>query len=72
MVERPDYNSLLLALSKTDAEMSASESHGALSGMFCARGKVELGDWLDEVFETLDLNDMLVKEASQLLVGLFN
>ena len=72
MLERPDYNSLQLVLSKTDAEMSASESHGVLSGMFCARGKVELGDWLNEVFEELDLNNMLVKEASQLLVGLFN
>lgn len=72
MVERPDYNSLQAALSKTDAEMSASESHGALSGMLCGKGKVELGEWLDQVFEELDLNNMLVKEASQLLVGLFN
>lgn len=71
MIERPNYTSLQQSLEKTDAEMQAAESHGALCGMLCAHGKVELGDWLDQVFEELDLNNMLVKEASQLLVGLF-
>jgi len=72
MVSRPDYNSLSDALVKAEAELVASESHGVLCGMTCAAGKVELSAWLDEVFEDLDLNNMLVKEASQLLVGLFN
>lgn len=71
MADRPDYDSLQKALDKTDAEMTAAESHGALCGMSCAGGKVELGSWLEQVFEELDLNNMLVKEASQLLVGLF-
>ena len=71
MTERPDYNSLSLALEKTDAEMSAAESHGALCGMLCAAGKIELESWLSQVFEEFDLNNMLVKEASQLLVGLY-
>ncbi|MDH5472556.1 MAG: UPF0149 family protein [Gammaproteobacteria bacterium] len=71
MIDRPDYNRLQDALTKTDAEMSAPESHGALSGMFCAKGQVALADWLNQVFVELDLNNMLVQEASQLLVGLF-
>ncbi|MDH5766740.1 MAG: UPF0149 family protein [Gammaproteobacteria bacterium] len=72
MVERPDYISLQAALDKTDAEMSAAEAHGVLCGMFCSKGRPELGEWLEQVFEDLDLANMLIKEASQLLVGLFN
>ena len=72
MVSRPDYNSLSDVLSKAEAELVASESHGALCGMICAAGSVELGNWLEQVFEELDLNNLLIKEASQLLVGLFN
>jgi len=72
MIARPDYNSLTDALAKTDAELVTSEAHGALCGMLCAAGKVELSTWLEQVFEAFDVNDMLVKEASQLLVGLFN
>jgi len=71
MTERPDYTSLKQSLEKSEAEMHAAESHGALCGMVCASGRVELGDWLEQVFEQLDLNNLLVKEASQLLVGLF-
>lgn len=72
MALKPDYNSLKEALVKADAELVASESHGTLCGMLCAAGSVELSVWLDEVFNEMDLQDMLVKEASQLLVGLFN
>jgi len=72
MLSRPDYNSLNDALVKSAAELVASESHGVLCGMLCAAGKVELNAWLDQVFEELDLNNMLIQEASKLLVGLFN
>lgn len=72
MVSRPDYNSLTDALAKAEAELVASESHGALCGMLCVTGKIELGDWLNQVFEEFDVNNMLIKEASQLLVGLYN
>jgi len=72
MIARPDYNSLTDALAKADAEFIASESHGVLCGMLCVAGQVELGTWLEQVFEAFDVNDMLMKEASQLLVGLFN
>ncbi len=72
MVSKPDYNSLTDALAKAEAELVASESHGSLCGMLCAAGKIELQDWLNQVFEEFDVNNMLVKEASQLLVGLYN
>ena len=72
MISRPDYNSLTDALAKADAELVASESHGALCGMLCAAGTVELSMWLDQIFEEFDVNNLLVKEASQLLVGLYN
>jgi len=72
MVSRPDYNSLNDALVRAKAELLTSEAHGVLCGMLCAAGKVELNAWLDQVFEELDLNNTLIQEASQLLVGLFN
>lgn len=72
MISRPDYNSLNDVLAKADADLVASESHGALCGMLCAAGKTELSEWLEQIFEAFDVNNMLVKEASQLLVGLYN
>jgi uncharacterized protein len=72
MISRPDYNSLTDALAKAEADLVASESHGALCGMLCAAGKIDLSEWLEQVFENFDVNNMLVKEASQLLVGLYN
>ncbi|MCW8957230.1 MAG: UPF0149 family protein [Gammaproteobacteria bacterium] len=71
MIERPDYHSLQQALQKTDADMTAAECHGSLCGIYCASGKIELENWLQQIFEELDLNNVLIKEASQLLVGLF-
>ncbi len=72
MIPRPDYNSLTDVLAKAEADLVASESHGSLCGMLCASGTIELSDWLEQIFEEFDVNNMLVKEASQLLVGLYN
>ena len=72
MSERPDFDVLQQSLKKIDAEMLAAESHGSLCGICCAGGKPDLQNWLEQVFDELDLNNMLIKEASQLLVGLFN
>lgn len=63
MISRPDYNSLTDALAKADADLVASEAHGALSGMLCAAGKIELSQWLEQIFEKFDVNDMLVKRG---------
>ena len=72
MSERPDFKVLQQALEKVDAEMLAAESHGSLCGACCAGGKSDLQGWLEQVFDDFDLNNMLIKEASQLLVGLYN
>lgn len=71
MVSRPDYSSLESALARAEAELVASESHGALCGMICASGRIELSRWLEQIFPVLDMNNLLIKEASQLLVGLY-
>ncbi|MFW2373426.1 MAG: UPF0149 family protein [Gammaproteobacteria bacterium] len=71
MIERPEYFGLQQALQRTEADMSAAECHGSLCGIYCASGKIELENWLQQIFEELNLDDVLIKEASQLLVGLF-
>ncbi len=70
MISRPNYNSLESALLKAEAEMSVAECHGTLCGMLCASGSIELSQWLGQIFESLDMNNLLIQEASQLLVGL--
>ncbi len=45
----PEITSLDNLLSRIDAAMAAAESHGALCGMLCARGTVELSAWMEHV-----------------------
>ena len=71
MAERPEYQHLQDALERADADMYASESHGVLCGMVCAAGQADLSQWLEQVFVEFDLNNMHIKEAAQLLAGLF-
>ncbi len=71
MLSRPEYNHLDEALQKAGAECVAAESHGTLCGMICASGSIELSGWLELIFEELDMNNLLIQEASQLLVGLY-
>lgn len=46
LLEIAELDELLYRL---DAAMGAAEAHGALCGMICARGTVELSDWVDHV-----------------------
>jgi yecA family protein len=69
MSQPPDYDHLQQALIKAEG-LSAAEAHGLLCGMHCAAGRVGLDAWLAQVFEELDLNNLLVREACQQLVGL--
>jgi len=46
LLEIAELDELLYRL---DAAMGAAEAHGALCGMMCARGTVELSDWVDHV-----------------------
>ena len=45
----PDISDLEELLYRIDATMGAAEAHGALCGMLCARGTVELSEWVDHV-----------------------
>lgn len=68
---RPDFPDLAAALDDADAELSAAESHGLLCGMSCARGLLPLSEWLEQVFEPLDLDNSFIRKACQLLTGLY-
>jgi hypothetical protein len=49
MSSLPDISSLDDSLLRVDAMMVAAEAHGALCGMLCARGTVELSAWIGHV-----------------------
>ncbi|MBT8128396.1 MAG: YecA family protein [Gammaproteobacteria bacterium] len=45
----PEILELEELLYRIDAAMGAAEAHGVLCGMLCARGTVELSEWVDHV-----------------------
>jgi yecA family protein len=49
MSQFPEISDLEELLYRVDATMVAAEAHGALCGMLCARGTVELSEWVDHV-----------------------
>ncbi len=49
MNQLPEIAALEELLYRIDASMGAAEAHGALCGMLCARGTVELSEWVDHV-----------------------
>jgi len=55
------------ALQRADAQISASESHGSLCGMLCARNDTTPDQWLDLLLQDADAGNVLVGEARSLL-----
>ena len=49
MSKYPDIAELDELLYRIDAAMGAADAHGALCGMLCARGTIELSEWVDHV-----------------------
>jgi hypothetical protein len=49
MSQFPEISDLEELLYRVDATMGAAEAHGALCGMLCARGTIELSEWVDHV-----------------------
>lgn len=49
MSQFPEISDLEELLYRIDATMVAAEAHGTLCGMLCARGTVELSEWVDHV-----------------------
>ncbi|MDH5710254.1 MAG: YecA family protein [Gammaproteobacteria bacterium] len=63
MNTRPDIEILDAALFKVHALMGASESHGVLCGMLCARGAIELSEWVDHVLGEQEEGNVLLHET---------
>jgi yecA family protein len=60
MSQFPEITELEELLYRIDATMGAAEAHGALCGMLCARGTIELSEWIDHVIgEQEQGNDLL-------------
>ena len=49
MSQFPEIVELEELLYRIDAAMGAADAHGALCGMLCARGSIELSEWVDHV-----------------------
>ena len=49
MSQFPEIVELEELLYRIDATMGAADAHGALCGMLCARGAIELSEWVDHV-----------------------
>lgn len=49
MSQFPEIEELEELLYRVDATMGAADAHGALCGMLCARGAIELSEWVDHV-----------------------
>lgn len=49
MSQFPEITELEELLYRIDADMGAADAHGALCGMLCARGAIELSEWVDHV-----------------------
>ena len=60
MSQFPEIVELEELLYRIDAAMGAADAHGALCGMLCARGTIELSEWVDHVIgEQEQGNEML-------------
>ena len=54
MSQFPEIAELEELLYRVDAAMGAADAHGALCGMLCARGTIELSEWVDHVIGEQD------------------
>lgn len=62
------YQAVNEILAQHDADMGAAEAHGIAVGMLSVEGRVDAGNWLQELFAD---NHMLVDEDKTLLLELF-
>lgn len=70
MASFPDYNHVQESLLKADATMQAPEAHGALCGILCAMGTVEIDKWLSHVYGEQESGNALLQELSDELIKL--
>ena len=67
MSTQPEIEILDEALFKVNAMMGAAESHGVLCGMLCARGAIELSEWIGHVLGDQEEGNVLLHDTVHLL-----
>ena len=70
MSTQPDIEILDEALFKVNAMMGAAESHGVLCGMLCARGAIELSEWIGHVLGDQEEGNVLLHDTVHQLAEL--
>ena len=60
------------ALQKLNTDDTISSAHGLLCGFYCVKQDIQLDDWLNEILVTIDLNNLIEKEAHHVLAEIFN
>jgi yecA family protein len=63
MSQFPEIVELEELLYRIDAAMGAADAHGALCGMLCARGTVELSEWVDHVIGEQEQGNELLHDV---------
>ena len=63
MSQFPEIEELEELLYRIDATMGAADAHGALCGMLCARGTIELSEWVDHVIDEQEQGNELLHDV---------
>ena len=63
MRQFPEIVELEELLYRIDAAMGAADAHGALCGMICARGTIELSEWVDHVIGEQEQGNELLHDV---------
>ncbi len=66
-----DIEQITRSLAQVSSEFSASEAHGILCGLLCAKGNIDLHEWLQNVAPEPAAGDLLGLEGKQLLKQFF-
>lgn len=63
MIQFPEIAELEELLYRADATMGAADAHGALCGMICAQGTIELSEWVDHVIGEQEQGNELLHDV---------
>ncbi|MEN8166682.1 MAG: UPF0149 family protein [Pseudomonadota bacterium] len=67
----PPYERLDQLLDSIDLDVGASEIHGVICGLLCTGHSDAHADWFEDLFANRSPDDLLVREARQLLGQLY-
>ena len=70
-VALPDHSRFDQALDSIGLDQSASEIHGVLCGLICTGTSQAHVEWMEELFRDRPADDLLAREARQMLGQLF-